>query len=683
MVAIYLLGDKLKKNSALALFEILCKINSFKKLLQVILLPILLGVAITFCMVQIVEINENKLFFDKAYAKSQNIVSEIKTSLINEVTAISRMSYRLSNEVNFSEKNWLLDAKALQNNIKSLKSIKIIDKDIDTEDLRYETIKKVISTGYSQATHVINFPQGAKGFYIISPIIKGGNIDGFVSAEVDVTTSVKGGGVRRDENYYQILITENGKQVYPDFKSKFDEPNFISSRSLRYSNLDLNVTVGLTSFYADVLRAERTKLIYPFGIILTVLFFIISCFYHSLKKELSIKELNEKEIKNYIDELLYLRRSIDEHSIVSITDADGIITYVNDTFINVSGYDREALVGKNHRIINSGWHSKEFFEDLWKTISSGNIWKGKIKNSKKNGDIYWLQTTIVPLMDARGRPKQYTSIRTDVTDDILYDEKLLIARNQAVAANKSKATFIASMSHELRTPLNAIIGFSDIMHQQVFGPIANSKYLEYAEDINVSGKTLLTMIDDILDISRLESQKLKFKLEEYDIIEFSKSIIRRFDGIATKKEISIKVKPDNEKPLILWADQKLQIHITNNFVSNAIKHVDDYEGKIIVEIYASNDNELILSVSDNGEGMSANMIAKIGKPFLLEDEAYNSKGEKVGNGLGLYITKNMIEQSGGKLIMESELGVGTTAKAVWPISVFEKHETSNKPREAN
>ena len=382
----------------------------------------------------------------------------------------------------------------------------------------------------------------------------------------------------------------------------------------------------------------------------------------------------ERALRTSMQELRNKQFIIDEHAIFSQTDKRGIITFVNDKFCQVSGYAAADLIGQNHRVLNSGTHSADFFKNMWLTISDGGVWAGDINNRRKDGSYYWVKSTIAPQFDSEGQIEGYVSIRTDITDEIIRQEELIKTRNIATEANAAKANFIAAMSHELRTPLNAIIGFSQMMKDRVFGEIQSEKYSEYINDINESGVSLLTMVDEVLDISRLESQDYRFELQEYDVGEFTKEFVKRFEYAVEEKNISLKVNVGSAVPQSLYSDKRALTHLLNNLISNSIKAVDS-GGEISVIWNVNDSNDLTLSVIDDGCGMPQELIDKIGLPFMHNDDAYIAKDPNIGAGLGLYICQNLLKARGASMDVQSVIDEGTTVTVSAPLSLFQKPTT--------
>jgi signal transduction histidine kinase len=235
--------------------------------------------------------------------------------------------------------------------------------------------------------------------------------------------------------------------------------------------------------------------------------------------------------------------------------------------------------------------------------------------------------------------------------------RLAAERNRADAASEAKTNFLAMMSNELRTPLNAVIGFSEIIRDEVFGPAGDDRYKEYATDINDSGKHLLSLINDVLDLSKIESGMDELDEESIVVARLVRSAQRLVQPRAAKGEVHLEVEVADELPP-LWADARKTKQVLVNLLSNAVKFTDP-GGTVTLKAWASPRSGLVLQVTDTGIGMAPEDIPKALSRFGQVESSGDRRYE--GTGLGLPLTKVLIEQHGGSLDLQSQLGVGTTA----------------------
>jgi PAS domain S-box-containing protein len=242
------------------------------------------------------------------------------------------------------------------------------------------------------------------------------------------------------------------------------------------------------------------------------------------------------------------------------------------------------------------------------------------------------------------------------------EESLRRATESAELANRAKTKFLANMSHELRTPLNAIIGFSEIMRQQMFGPLGTERYIEYTNDIHDSGRHLLNVIDDILDISKIEAGRYAIEEEEIDFAGVLRWSIEMMRARTIEKEQTITLSLPDEMPQ-LRADQRAMRQVMLNLLSNASKFTP-VGGQIDLVSAIDDRGNLSLSVSDNGIGIPADKLQEVLEPFGQVDDT-NAR-QHGGTGLGLPITKSLIEMHGGEFVPQSDLGRGTTAIMTLP-----------------
>jgi len=254
------------------------------------------------------------------------------------------------------------------------------------------------------------------------------------------------------------------------------------------------------------------------------------------------------------------------------------------------------------------------------------------------------------------------SIYSDVTEIKASERRLIEARSQAEAANRAKGDFLANMSHELRTPLNAIIGFSEVISNELFGPINNEKYLEYIRDIHTSSLHLLSIINDVLDMSKIEAGKVELSKEVVQIQSVIGEVMRMVHERARSRDIELTaLLPDED--VEIWADERSMKQIFLNLLSNAIKFSKD-GGQIYVRIVADQPDVAVLEIEDHGIGMSEEEQERALQPFGQAKPA--TTRNYGGTGLGLPITKGLVEAHGGTLTIDSRAGDGTSVRIVLP-----------------
>ena len=348
------------------------------------------------------------------------------------------------------------------------------------------------------------------------------------------------------------------------------------------------------------------------------------------------------------NELSDYKQALDESAIVAITDQKGTIIHANDNFCKISKYNREELIGQDHRIINSGFHPKEFIREIWTTISKGEIWKGELKNKAKDGTTYWVDTTIVPFLNDAGKPYQYIAIRSDITFRKEAEENLIKYSNALEITNKQLVDFCNIVSHNLRAPLINIAMLVDFIEQ--------SEDEEERKEVQVKIKPvinhLLEVFNELVESIQIQ-QDAGIKIDEIVLEDCLEKILIGFEAQIQEYNASIKIDLDGVSTI--FSPQKYIESIFSNLISNALKYRST-ERKLEIKIKAKQLKDTILiSVSDNGLGidldMHKNHIFKIRKTFHKHNDA---------KGFGLYLIKTQVEAMGGRIWVESTVDVGST-----------------------
>lgn len=334
-------------------------------------------------------------------------------------------------------------------------------------------------------------------------------------------------------------------------------------------------------------------------------------------------------------------------SSIVITDTTGRIEYVNPFFEMATGYTLAEVVGKNPRVLNAGKTDSSVFKNMWETIQSGQVWQGEFINKKKNGELYDESVLILPIKDLEDRVTHYVAVKENVTE-------LKKAREQAERANQAKSEFLSRMSHELRTPLNAINGFSQLMLRSKKNPL-NDKQTKMVEQIDSAGNHLLELINEVLDLARIEAGKMSLSIEEIRPCALVKDCLLLMENLAQQRGITLIDKCFDEEVAFVLADYTRAKQVLVNFISNAIKY-NRAEGTVTIYVDVNEADQLRFVVEDTGLGISSEKQQQLFVPFArLSDNSDTVEG----TGIGMTITKQLVEAMNGTIGFESELGKGS------------------------
>ena len=379
---------------------------------------------------------------------------------------------------------------------------------------------------------------------------------------------------------------------------------------------------------------------------------------HELSWDMVLVAISDLSERLQYEERLQVLSSAIYNSPVSvvITTPDGTIDYVNPKFTEVTGYTAEEAIGQNPRILKSGNLPESFYKNLWETITKGEVWQGEFENKKKNGEIFWEHASITGIRNNKGEIAYYVAIKEDITERKKTELELIRAKEKAEESDRLKTAFLANMSHEIRTPLNAIIGFTGMLHSDTLEPQLREEYFAI---INQSSQALLNLIDDIIDVAKIEAGHIRIIPHKIDITSLLKELytsIKR-DLLVNGKEVELSLTVPFDGEFMINVDSFRLKQILQNILNNSVKFTEKGEIEFGYRLTV-NDTMIRFFVRDTGIGIPKDQQKVIFERFRQADDSSTRKYG--GTGLGLWVSRNLVELMGGSIQVESDPGRGST-----------------------
>ena len=374
-----------------------------------------------------------------------------------------------------------------------------------------------------------------------------------------------------------------------------------------------------------------------------------------------------------------LSRAVEQTSAsVVMTDLKGAITFVNQSFCRTTGYTEQEALGQNPRILKSGNMPASLYQEMWKALTQGRQWRGELQNRRKNGDLFWESAVISPVTDEEGTIANYVAVKEDISErkraegllmtcaaEMAASNRALEASNRrAEAANRAKSEFLANMSHEIRTPMTSILGYTDLLLDDALGAALRKTYLT---TVRRNGERLLQLINDILDLSKIEAGKMLMEAGPCQVSSTVAEVAGMMRPHAEQRKSTLEVRYATPLPETIHTDGARLRQVIVNLVGNAVKFTENGSIRISVSFlpqWRSGQSAVSLEVTDTGIGISQEALPHLFQPFTQAESSTTRKYG--GSGLGLAISRQIVTALSGELTVQSVPGEGSTFTVTIP-----------------
>lgn len=364
------------------------------------------------------------------------------------------------------------------------------------------------------------------------------------------------------------------------------------------------------------------------------------------EKTSALKSWNQQTDKTFeasLKELADIKFALDESTIVAITDQTGKIIFANDKFCEISKYSREELLGQDHRIVNSAYHPKEFMRNLWKTIARGKVWHGEIRNRTKDGSYYWVDTTIVPFLDEKGKPYQYVAVRHDITQRKFLEESIKELPQRILQAQEKEKNRIAKDIHD---DLGQSLATLKMMIQ--------SSMAEFSQENSVLGDSFDKMVKDINSIiEKTRSIATGLRPPTLEVLGIDAAIAVLLEDFKKKNGLKVKYSGESLSGIAFQGESIHFYRIIQEALNNVSKHAQASKVDINTEL---SEQKLIVTIRDDGKGFAP---VRRRKRDIADD---------IIRGLGLSIMEERANSLGGNFQITSRIGTGTMITMSFPIA---------------